>query len=474
MRSSKIYSILEHFDKYEQNRFRKYLSSPYFNKDEKLLRLLDYLLQHINSKKKPELNKENIWDNMKVDRKFDDVRFRKYCSDLLKHLEGFLAQQVYEENPLHQATYLMTGLSEKKLEKLYKTSIRSAKNLSDKQQLRPASFYYYQYEIEKNYYELIGFEIKRTKVSNVEAIANNLDYFFLAEKLRYYCTVLSRRKFQPLHKYEILFMEEIINHLAENDYENVPPVAIYYQIYLALAEDENPEHYFKLKSLLEKYGSIFPNKEASNIYTYALNYCTAKINQGSKEFLKEFFDLYKDMLEKEIIIERGQLNPWHFRNLVTVALRLKKYDWTEEFINTYSEKLPEELRKNAVTYNLAQLYFYEKKYELVMEKLRDVEFDDISYNLNSKTMLIATYYELDEIEPLQSLNESFRTYLNRHKDIPSQRKAYYLNLIRFTKKIVKTIPGNKKAIEKIKVEVDKNKNKIASEAWLREKIAELG
>jgi organic radical activating enzyme len=87
-------------------------------------------------------------------------------------------------------------------------------------------------------------------------------------------------------------------------------------------------------------------------------------------------------------------------------------------------------------------------------------------------MLIAVYYETDEIEPLYSLFESFRVYLNRNKKITSDRKKRFLNLIKFTKKLTKIIPGDKKAIDKVKAEVATTQN-IINLKWLKEKIAEL-
>ena len=60
MHNSKIYSILEHFDKYEQNRLRKYINSPYFNKNQALIQLFEIFIDHINSEKTAELEKEKI------------------------------------------------------------------------------------------------------------------------------------------------------------------------------------------------------------------------------------------------------------------------------------------------------------------------------------------------------------------------------------------------------------------------------
>lgn len=471
MLNSKLVSILMHFDKYEQNKCRKFVESPYFNRNEELIKLYNLLVSAINKNNLEQLDKETIWCKIVGKKEYDDIRFRKYASDLSKLVEAFLAQQSFDEDDIGKAIYLMDSIDKKKIDKLYNSSIRVAKKLAESYPHRSSEHYYHKYEIEKNYYKLTDFDIKRSKVSNVEDIAANLDKFYIAEKLKYYCSVLSSQS-TVAHKYEIRFIDEIIQHLRENDYEDTPPIAIYLQIYLALIDFDNEDHYFKLKRLLEHYGLLFPVAEASNIYKYALNYCTRKINRGNQKFLNEFFDLYVDTLNKEIILDKGEISPWHFKNIVTAALRLGKFEWTEQFIFKYEDKLPEDLRNNAMTFNLAQLYFYQKKYNKVIEQLQNVEYDDVSYNINSKTMLIATYYELDEIEPLYSLLESFRVYLNRHKDIAEQLRNLCLNLIKYTKRLIKVFPGDKEGIKKLKEEVEATKN-IASIRWLREKIVEL-
>lgn len=471
MRSSKIYSILEHFDKYEQNRFRKYLCSPYFNKDEKLKILFEILMKDINSSRKKDLEKIDIWNLMHAERSYDDVRFRKYCSDLLKHLEGFLAQQTFDANPLHQATYLIDAVSKKKMEKLYNGTMRTARRLSDQQVHKPASYYYYQYQIEKNFYDLLDFEKKRAVRTNMEEIANNLDYFYIAEKLRMYCAVLVQQYFAS-QEYKFLFIDEILSHIKDINLDEVPPVAMYYQVYLTIMEKENEQHYYKFKELLNQYALQFPQEEALSLYYFAINYCIRLVNQGSQVFLKELFHLYKELVKKEIIFVNDELSPWTFKNITVIALRSGEYEWTESFIKNYNHKLPEDSRENAVTYNLAQLFFYQKKYDEVIQQLSNVEYEDVSYNLNSKTMLIATYYEKDEIIPLYSLFDSFNAYLNRNRKIADDRKKYYKNLIKYTKKITKLPPGSKKAVEKLKKEVSETPN-IVNINWLKQKIAEL-
>lgn len=473
MQNSKLYSILENFDKYEQNRLKKFLTSPYFNRNEALVQLFDTLTGHINEKHQKELEKEEIWQLLYPDDSYDDVLFRKNCSDLLKLVENFLAQEIYEANPIHQATYLIEAVTRKKMEKLYNSTMRSARRLTGQQLYRTANYYLSQYQVEKNYYELMEQEHDRTAKRNVEDILTNLDRFFLAEKLRFVCSVFSQISMVS-HEYKLLFLDEIAAHLKKYKYEDVPPIAVYYQIYLTYKEEENVTHYFKLMEILERYSDFFPRNEAEFIYQAALNYCVKKLNKGSRQFLEEYFNVFVILLDKELLLADGELSPWHFRNIVVIALRLGKNQWAQEFIDSYKKYLPVLMRENAVSFNLAQLYFSQKKFDKVIELLRTVDYEDFTYNLNSKTMLLSTYYEMDEIEPLYSLMDSFRTYLNRHKNFSAAKRNGYNLLIKFTKQLTKIIPGDTKAIEKLKKEVEEAEPKgIASYDWLREKIAEL-
>ena len=473
MRNTKLYSILEHFDKYEQNRLRKYLQSPYFNKNQTLVELFELLVTDVNSTKSKDFEKEHVWALLSLPPPYDDVRFRKYYSDLLKSVEGFLCQQVYDTDAVRQAADLIQAVGQKKMEKLYNSTMRTARRLSKDQPFRHAQFHLKQYLIELNYYDMMEFETKRGARTNVEEIANNLDAFYLGEKLRIYASVLTQQHFVS-QEYKVKLIDEILAYLRSQagNFIDTPAVAMYFQVYLTLSEPDETEHYFKLKELLNQFGLLFPKDEALDLYGYALNYCIRKINHGKQDFLEELFFLYNQLIHKEIIFLNDELSPWDFRNIVVIALRLGRYEWVENFIMEFNHKVPEIYRDNAVTFNLAQLYFYQKKYDKVIEQLRNVEYEDVSYNLNSKTMLLTTYYETDEYEPLYSLFESFRTYLNRQKELPTDRKVSFKNLIQFTKKLTKIMPGDQKALEKLKEEIAATGN-VASLNWLQEKIEEL-
>ncbi|HMQ59233.1 MAG TPA: hypothetical protein PKE06_01125 [Flavilitoribacter sp.] len=475
MENSKLIAILHQLDKLEINKCRKFIHSPYFNSSLQLNQLFDFIVDHLEGNGNGSLpkfpSKEKLWQKLNPRKKYDDARMRKYLSDLLKLVEGFLTQQAFDKNPLAQSARFLEAVEEKKLTKLYNSAKKTSERVSTVYPYRNTEYYYYQYVLEKHYYGLTDFESKREDISNVEEISKNLDFFYFGEKLRLYCEVLSRRKFVN-YEYQIGFIDIILNNL-ENQYDKPALLNIYYRISKLYTQPENEGNYKELINLLNELGNTVPPIQARDeLYMAAQNYCVSKINSGHQNFAYELFSLYKAMLANDIITAEGELPEWFFKNIAAMGLRLREYDWIEKFIFDYQHMLPENVRSNAVSFNLAQLYFYQKKYDRVIEQLRNVEYENVMYNLNSKTFLLATYFEMDEIEPLYSFFDTFRTYLNRRKDIPESRRKPFLDLIRFTKRLTKVTPKDKRAIETLKDEIIKNKN-VASRNWLLEKIQDL-
>jgi hypothetical protein len=242
MHNNKLITILKHFNKSDLNQFHKYIVSPYFNKSKQLIKFYEIILKGINSPKISLLEKENVWKKLFTEQKYNDVRFRKLNSDLLKMIEGFLSQQIFDENNLQKVANLIESVGIKGIEKLYSSAMRIATNETEKYPYEDADFHLKQYQIQKNYYEIIQHEFKHSERQNLEEIDKNLDNFYLAEKLRYMCAALSQKQ-RGAHKYDLSFESEVINLIKAKKSNLTPAEAIYYQIYLTYVEEENVDHY---------------------------------------------------------------------------------------------------------------------------------------------------------------------------------------------------------------------------------------
>lgn len=469
--NNKVYQALQYLDNAEHKRLLKYLYSPYFNQSQALIRLYEILFRNIE-KGKPGFDREAVWQKLFPGEPFDDVNFRKYCSDLLKQVEGFMAQEIMARDETKQSIHVLEFVVQKKMEVLYNSALRSARDTVEKKPYRSLDHYFNTYSIERLYYAMMDFDVKVNVRANIEEISYNLDIFYWIEKLKLHSSALSQRK-TGNYQYKIHFADEIVKYLQQFPMDDVPELTIYFYTLLTLYDDENTDNYYKLRHLLDVYGGVMPQKEAVELYDSALHYCTGKLNKGIRLFLQEYFDLFENAIEKDIFLEKGELAPWRFNNIIGVALRLGKLDWAENFINKYKSYLPPDNQENTFTFNLARVYFYQNKFEKVLALQRNLEYEDIGYNLISKSMLVLTYYELDEHDALDSFTESFRVFLNRHKNLPQQRRRSYLNLLKYVRRLTRLAPGDKDAIGKLRDEITRDKAVTVNHEWLLEKLAEL-
>jgi hypothetical protein len=300
---------------------------------------------------------------------------------------------------------------------------------------------------------------------------NALDTFYLINKLQYIAATLHYKNFLSLDG-EMNMMQEVLSHVAQTDYSHVPAIAIYHCIVLSLMHPEEEIHFQALKKLLAQHYLLFPKTDAQNMYAFAINFCIRKINFGNLNYVKELLALYQQMLKVKLLEnEAGMLSQFDYKNVVTVGLRAAETRWTAKFINEYKNHLPEEVRQNAYTFNLAKLFFYRKEYDKVLSLLQNVDYTDIFYQLDSKATLMKVYYELDSYLPLMSLKESFRILLKRKKLISEQNRINYMNFIRFTMKLFRVDVRDKPKIILLKKEVSETKN-VADKGWLLEKIEE--
>ncbi|MCB0526859.1 MAG: hypothetical protein KDC61_10380 [Saprospiraceae bacterium] len=472
LHSNKVYQALRYLESAEHKRLLKYLYSPYFNQSKTLTSLCEILLAHIE-KGKPGFNREKVWKALFPKEPFDDVNFRKYCSDLLKLVGQFMAQELISQDRSRQSIDVLDFVVQRKLEPLFNGALRQARSDLERISYRSLEYYYKAYSIERNFYTMMDFDVKLDVRSNVEDISNNLDLFYWIEKIKLYIAVISQKKTRT-HQYDLKFINEVVSYLRNYPIEDVPALAIYYYALMTLLEEDDVDHYYNLRRILNRYIELMPQHESIEIIDSVLHYCTGKINQGNRAFLQEYFEVCEEAVQKGVFLFKGELAPWRFNNIIAAALRLGKLEWAESFAQDYMQFLPKDSRQNAYTFNLARVYLYQKKYDKVLDLLRDIEYEDIGYNLISKAILTITYYELDELDALDSFTESFRVFLNRHKNIPQQLGRSYLNLVKYVRRITRLAPGDKASVEKLREEIVREKASTVNHEWLLEKLDALG
>lgn len=192
------------------------------------------------------------------------------------------------------------------------------------------------------------------------------------------------------------------------------------------------------------------------------------------EYLKEMFHIYRLMLDKDLLFESSMISSVHYRNLVSIALKLNEFDWAEEFILSYRDKIEVAYSDSLFHYNLARLYFSRREYQKVLPHLQKFTPIDAINKFSYNQLLMETYYECGEEEGFFSLCVSFRTYIKRSKSLSENYKTAYLNFISFSKKLfqIKINPIRKFSPTQIQKEFQEMQL-LEDRGWLAEKLAEL-
>ncbi|MBK8886194.1 MAG: hypothetical protein IPN46_06400 [Saprospiraceae bacterium] len=285
MKDRKISIALSSLNIYELNSFIKFVQSPYFNVNQLIAQFTLVISEAIKNGNLPILTPQDVWKQVYNNEPYNNQKFLKLNSDLTKLLETFLAQKEFESSESLITNLKLEGAKKRNLENLYSGIISEAERLNKSEYNQSADYYLTKYQIEKNLFSLKTENEKKnekfeiTSALNIHDIVENLDIFYVAEKLKLYCTLLSWKKMYKLN-IEMENMEEILSKATRAPYNQIPPINIYYTIHLTYIEDENIINYYKLRSLLKNLFT-FSKSEQWKFYQTAISYCINKVNKNS-------------------------------------------------------------------------------------------------------------------------------------------------------------------------------------------------
>ena len=317
--------------------------------------------------------------------------------DRYKLLEKYLAWKQFEKHQDRKDVLVIENLMETAITENAGKIIRR-KTQSEESTDAVSNFKLYQ--LADQYY----FQLSR-KGDNTHLIKSQeaLDIYYLSNQLKIWCELMNRSNILAL-QYDNMKFDRFIQFLENNlkDYSHYPTVSIYYPILQWLKDPNSDGWYEGFREKLFLHIKEFPENEAKDIVAYIQNYCVKRINQGRNEFLKEWFEIAQFMLPLNLLNDNKYISEWTYKNIITVGVRLHAFEWTENFIHGYYNKLAPEQRDNAYQYNLAVYYYEKQDFDKAMQLLNRVNFTDPNYYLDAKSILLKIFYDHQEFEALLS------------------------------------------------------------------------
>ncbi len=449
MIQSKLIELLRKIPPGQLARFREFLCSPYFNKNEDNLLFFSYLEKHIPGFDEKKLDKKIVLEKLKVSRPLDEKGLTYLMSQQLGLLEKFLAVEQFLADDFGQQLMLMQQFNDLQLPKHYKAASGHAEKTTDKSPLRNAAFFQKALIFKSLQYEHSDPTL-RTYDESLQAAADALDAYFLVEKLRLACKMANLENILNLN-YRMPFIEQALEWSATDAFSQAPTIQVYRGLLLLLRNPEDTAGFAPLKNMLAQNEALFEAQERKELYTLLLNHCTRRINRfNDRAFLSEYLEINKLLLENGLIFERGSLQPWRYTNLVHIALRLGQTEWVRSFIHQFKGKLPEAHAENAFSYNLAQYHYHLGEHDRAQRELLRVDFsEDVLLNVGSRSLLIKIYCETGQAELLFSFLEATRLFLHRNHLLDPQMKRQMQKFVECTAKLARLEPFEKEKLKKL-------------------------
>jgi hypothetical protein len=480
MYNSQLIKICKNLSKSEFKELGRFVQSPCFNQKQEVEILYDFIADHLGGTPSV-FQKELVYEKLFPNKLYNDGLMRSTMHNLLKIIKLYLIEKELEQEEAYSQILLARALRKRGFDDYFEKEIEIAFEKNKEQPFRNADFYLNQYKATLEKVEHISLARRKGEIPYND-LADALLEFFKAELLRLGSATLSYKAVSK-RTYELPLLEETISLFeGENDNinidlsdrnlqqsQNTEGIAskIYFNVYQALKTD-NPLYFNDLKILLNTYWLNFPETERRSLYLAAINFCTKKINNHETEYLTEYFDLTQFGLENKALLENGILSKFIFKNAVTVALKLSKWDWVKNFIENYKQYLHSKERQPVYNYNKAVYFFRKGDYISAMPLLRQADFADVHADLAARCMLLQIYYETNAFDALSSLLDSFSIFINRQKDIGYQ-KDMYLNLIKYVKKILRGDMKDKAFKQQLVGDI-KETAYLAEREWLIEKL----
>ena len=442
MKTPKLLQVFNSLTKQEKEQFKKYLTVEFSPTPKHSIVLYNYLNSCGNG-----FNLEQAWQATNTAKPYNNNSLRKIMFDLCELLEQFISISEYIKNGLKQGSSVSTALKNRQLNKLAYSTLTQQKTNNE-------------LDAYQNAQELFLLQAtNREKGNNLQEVINYLEEFYVVEKLKWILTSYSQKKITQTQV--TIYNESETIKRAQLFTLNIK-IQGYYNAIKTITEANAEPYYQTLEQLLAHHTHQLPIIHGKNLYTQAINYCIKQINAGNKIYEKKAFELYKKGLENAILLDHNTLSHFTYKNIITLALKLKEFNWAFKAINTYKNFLSPLFINSYFNFCLTLYYFEIKEYKRALKILTSVEYEDALLSLNAKSIQLKAYYEQAAFDTLEYFLKSFKSYVKRKK-LSDAIKANFLNLILLTEKLL--LCNQKEDFEALQNTISQT-TPLSSKEWL--------
>jgi hypothetical protein len=476
--------ILKKLRKDELKSFGLFIKSPYFNTIEILPKMFDIIKNAYPDFSSPALSIENMFKKLYPGKVFKEQTIRNLYSELGKLLKSFITIEGIMSNEIAFNTSYIAGLRRKNCLELSNKAAEKNRDMITEKFGTGALAFHYHYTNYANWFNNLHDQRNSTNkeyFSLAKLFSENMIVFLLKEV---FLLSASQSMNKKLFTTEVdLPFEKFISAFDTkkflDEFEKInPPYAsllkIQYWLYYYSENEISENEFYMLKNEVEKNIGSFYKIEQVQFIQEVINLALNKLVTRDKKYYKDVFDLSKLFCTLNIYPDKilADFKAGAFRNMFTVAVILKEYEWAENFVNEYAKFLAEDVRENEYNYSMGNLSFKQGKYEQSLDYFNKVELKDIIEKINIRFYYLMNFIELNAFENARSALQTLRQYYQDRANIPEMHSVLIPDSLKFFQEIIKCKEQNKK-IDKFVYEDAFKDKRYYHKQYIQQKMKEL-
>lgn len=242
-----------------------------------------------------------------------------------------------------------------------------------------------------------------------------------------------------------------------------------YKAYLVTDDDE---YFFRLKECIEKQFYRFTREEKFNLLIIMESICANKIGYGKPEFYNYLMEIYELMISESIWghSKTSYIQINLFRNIFYTAVILGRFDWASDFVDKYKNRLMPEQRENMVSFSKAIILFEKGEFENALFQINKVNYNFFVFKYDARVLILKIYYELDLIEQVYSMIDSFSHFLTNNKNIHKHDKERFGKFLKYMRFMMKLNNNSNGAEYQSLIDMLTNDTAVIAKKWIQEKL----
>ena len=438
MRERKVWKLFSLLRSTEKLDFQKWLLLEYGEKQQYVQKLYACLLKQSSA---PSMQK--VWEALYHDDPYDDARLRKLCRDLSIQLESFLAYSNFKADQRAQEIALLRELNQREASELFLKSSRKLKRTAAGVKSKDAAFYRYCFELEleiqRYLSKYVRSALQREKLfpNQYGQMMDSFDSWWAEEKLELTLGKINMKKQETIQAQELL-LDELLEKLRKEAYwQENDRIQVYVRVYRLLS-GKDKQGVGILLDRIRNTRDQWTQEELRNFLTSLINAHIRKLNQlGEEATAIELFSLFEWGISSRLFFIDNNLPEVIYKNLLTICLKVRKFDKALHYLESLKELLPESRKEECYRFNLGRYYFAKGAFKEVISCLAGQKFSNVFDEIDARIHLLQAQYEIEYEDP-DWIARQIQTLARfvRKQDIPQQFKTGMGNGFRLFRKLV--------------------------------------